>query len=286
MILILMAIACAAAASTDEAVLGYINHIPPEPHDAAVQRHATVAALRSGIPVLVHRGVRTEAPENTLEAYAAAMDLGADGVEIDIRRTTDGVLYLFHDDTLDRMTKGSGKAKEISYYELLRLTPKNVFGRATAETRVPTLAAFLVLARQRAMLLHLDVKEPGLQEAIARMFDQADMWDHVVEVNGGNADRLRPPPEGQPRDPAAPYNKVGMLYYKGWAPKWEGPEDEIVEAIRKWLPTESGREMVFCEDPRHTVKAMGRKVGEPAPLPAGIRAWWGPEGIMDTLGHK
>ncbi len=47
--------------------------------------------------VLAHRGARRRAPENTLEAYAVARDLGADGVELDVRRTRDGALVLHHD---------------------------------------------------------------------------------------------------------------------------------------------------------------------------------------------
>ena len=47
--------------------------------------------------VLAHRGARRRAPENTLEAFSAARDLGADGVELDVRRTRDGVLVLHHD---------------------------------------------------------------------------------------------------------------------------------------------------------------------------------------------
>ena len=51
-----------------------------------------------GTVVMVHRGAAAFAPENTLEAYAAALDYGADGCEVDLRRTADGVLVLFHDD--------------------------------------------------------------------------------------------------------------------------------------------------------------------------------------------
>lgn len=51
----------------------------------------------SGPLVLAHRGARRQAPENTLEAFAAARALGADGVELDVRRTTDGGLVVHHD---------------------------------------------------------------------------------------------------------------------------------------------------------------------------------------------
>src|SRR4029077_9705680 len=103
------------------------------------------------------------APENTLEAYAAAMDFGADGCEMDLRRTRDGVLVLFHDDMLDHLTDGFGTVSEVTYHELLSLKPREVYGTADGSTRPPTFAALLELTRKRAMLLHLDVKEPGLE---------------------------------------------------------------------------------------------------------------------------
>jgi glycerophosphoryl diester phosphodiesterase len=53
---------------------------------------------RSGPPlVLGHRGASRAAPENTLEAFRLARELGADGVELDVRRTSDGVLVVHHD---------------------------------------------------------------------------------------------------------------------------------------------------------------------------------------------
>src|ERR1700687_3544713 len=51
--------------------------------------------------VLAHRGACRRAPENTLDAFRVARDLGADGVELDVRRTRDGVLVLSHDPVID-----------------------------------------------------------------------------------------------------------------------------------------------------------------------------------------
>ena len=269
------------AGQTEGRVLGYINHIPQESAEARARRHRRVAQRRAGIPVMVHRGARSQAPENTLEAYAAAMDLGADGVEIDIRRSRDGILYLFHDDTAERLTHATGKVREMTYYELLAATPMHVYGRATEQSRPPTLAAFLVLVRQRAMLLHLDVKEAGLQDEIAQMFDQADVWDHVVEVNGGNAETLRPPDDPANADPNAPYNKVSLIPYKGWVPEGDYRDPDDIERIRRWLPKMRGTQMVFCRDPRPAINALGRTVPRAVSLPGNLRAWWGPEGIIE-----
>lgn len=249
-------------------VLGYINEIPPESDEQRAVRHKKIADRRQGTPVMVHRGDRTAAPENTLEAYAAAMDRGADGVEIDIRRSKDGVLYLHHDDTAGRMIPGEGKLKGMTYYEILSRGMTKTFGTANKETRVPTLAAFLALARQRCMLLHLDVKEAGLQEEIERMFDEADIWDHVVEVNAGNAERLRSHP------------KVKLLPYKGWWPEGKYAEDP---AAAKDVMGRDGV-MVFTKEPGAAVKMLKKPVPPaPVPLPKNLRVLWKPEGPAPQL---
>jgi len=156
--------------------------------------HLRIAARRAGTIVIVHRGASAFAPENSLAAYAAAMDYGADGCEVDLRRTRDGVLVLFHDDMLDHLTCGFGAVSQLTYVELVALRPQRQSGRALYGG-APTFAALLELAGQRAMLLHLDVKEPGLEDDIARQFDDADAWDHVVSINTYNTARLRTHPK-------------------------------------------------------------------------------------------
>lgn len=255
----------AGCASPPGAVLGYINEIPPESAEARAQRHGLAAARRTGLPIIVHRGVSKIAPENTLEAYAAAMDCGADGIEIDIRRSRDGVLYLFHDDDLERLSNATGPVSRLSFYELLRVTPKEVYGPATRETRPPTLAAVLALARERAALLHLDIKEPGIQDDVAAMLDQADVWDHVVEINDYNSDRIRSAP------------RLKLMPYKGWV-----PEDADLPTIRAFLnDAQRQHQMVICDDPRPAVAALGRAPPrtDRHALPPNLRAWWSSSGL-------
>jgi hypothetical protein len=249
-----------ANAAGGEAVLGYIDRVLPESPEARAQRHKRVAERRKGTIVMVHRGATDFAPENTLEAYAAAMDYGADGVEIDIRRTADGVLYLFHDDTLDRMVAGSGKGREHTYYELLNMPFHNPHGMANEKTRIPTLAAFIELARRRAILIHLDIKETEAQDRIVELFDQADIWDHVVHVNPYNSDKIRE------------HVDLDLYDYKGWVE--EAGDVSKPEVARRFLDREG--KMIFCHnDPRRAGKLLGRPE-EPAvvPLPEKIRRLW------------
>ncbi|XP_077980201.1 glycerophosphodiester phosphodiesterase 1-like [Glandiceps talaboti] len=70
--------------------------------------------------VVGHRGGRFNAPENSIAAIREAKTNGADGVEIDIRLTKDGVPVIFHDSSIDRTTGGSGELKLLLFDELKR----------------------------------------------------------------------------------------------------------------------------------------------------------------------
>jgi glycerophosphoryl diester phosphodiesterase len=212
-------------------------------------RQARVAERRVGPAVIVHRGAWAFAPENSLAAYAAAMDYGADGCEVDIRRTRDGVLVLFHDDMLDRLTCGSVAVNELTHRELLALRSKRQFGRALY-SGAPTFAELLTLARQRAMLLHLDVKEPGLEDDIARQLDDADMWDHVVSINTYNTARLRQHPKFKP------------LAYKGPGLS-EKRLDMDPDAVRAQLARPG--QMIMVDDPRVAARILKREPNPSAP---------------------
>ena len=61
------------------------------------------------LPVaMAHRGFSRDGMENSMAAFRAAVDLGFRYLETDVHTTADGVLLLFHDDTLDRITDGRG----------------------------------------------------------------------------------------------------------------------------------------------------------------------------------
>ncbi|MBQ9162813.1 MAG: hypothetical protein IJX74_06000 [Clostridia bacterium] len=71
--------------------------------------------------ICAHRGFNTVAPENTLPAFGAAVALGAEEIEFDLWSTKDGVIVSCHDDTLDRVSDGTGKICDRTYEELLAL---------------------------------------------------------------------------------------------------------------------------------------------------------------------
>ncbi|HET6381468.1 MAG TPA: glycerophosphodiester phosphodiesterase family protein [candidate division Zixibacteria bacterium] len=100
--------------------------------------------------IVAHRGASAELPENTMEAYRRAVELGADAVELDVHLTADGQLALIHDDMLDRTTDGSGPVRERTVRELRRLDagakfegPDGSFPYRGTGMRIPTLPEVL-----------------------------------------------------------------------------------------------------------------------------------------------
>src|SRR5438309_1329591 len=87
--------------------------------------------------VISHRGEHLHHAENTLDAYRAAFEVGADFIEVDVRTTRDGRLVLMHDATVDRTTSGHGNVAEMTFSEI----------RALDDAKVPTLDEAMDLAR-------------------------------------------------------------------------------------------------------------------------------------------
>ncbi len=76
----------------------------------------------SGRPlVIAHQGGDGERPSNTLMAFSYAVELGADVLDLDIHSTSDGVLVVIHDDTVDRTTDGSGRVQDFTFADLQTL---------------------------------------------------------------------------------------------------------------------------------------------------------------------
>ena len=89
--------------------------------------------------IVAHRGALKWAPENTLAAFDAAIALGADCIEMDVRQTADGVLVLMHDRTINRTTDGTGAVEDLLLDDLRGLDAGSWFSEDFAGEPVPTL---------------------------------------------------------------------------------------------------------------------------------------------------
>jgi glycerophosphoryl diester phosphodiesterase len=146
--------------------------------------------------VVGHRGAGGEfaeiAPENSLAAIRAALWMGVDGVELDIRHTADDQLVLMHDSTVDRTTTGSGLVSDMTLSEVtaLPLKPENalglIYGGDFSCELVPTLSQAFALTRDQ-VFIDLDTKTDRIDLVVAAIED-ADLVDQVF-ISVGNAER-------------------------------------------------------------------------------------------------
>ncbi len=139
--------------------------------------------------IYAHRGASAVLPENTLPAFARAVELSAFGIELDVHLSRDGEPVVIHDETLDRTTDGSGAVADVDLVDLARLD-------AGGGARIPTLDEVLDLVGDA---LHVDIevkaaasadaviaaisRRPGLRVAISS-FDH-DVLRHVRRASPG-----------------------------------------------------------------------------------------------------
>ncbi|WP_306143642.1 glycerophosphodiester phosphodiesterase family protein [Roseibium sp. MMSF_3412] len=125
--------------------------------------------------IVCHRGACRHAPENTFASLEKAIELGADVVELDVRPSRDGVLYVLHDETLERTTNGSGRLSDYSSAELDLLDAGSWFSPEFSGERIPRLDAFLDACRGR-IATYVEIKE-GDPGEVRDMLAARDMLD-------------------------------------------------------------------------------------------------------------
>jgi glycerophosphoryl diester phosphodiesterase len=114
------------------------------------------------VAAIAHRGapVGGSAPEGTLAAFEAALAAGAGWLELDVRATSDGVLVVLHDATVDRTTDGTGPVEDLRLDEVRALD-------AGGGARIPTVREVVALARAAGVPILPEIKDGGLHPSVA-----------------------------------------------------------------------------------------------------------------------
>lgn len=126
--------------------------------------------------VYAHRGGAALAPENTIAAFDNGMKLGADGLELDVRLSSDGVVVVHHDATLERTTDGRGPVSALTAEELARLDAGHKF--VDGAGRFPFRGKGIGVPRLEEVV----TRYPGARLIVEMKDDSEALADGVVEI--------------------------------------------------------------------------------------------------------
>jgi glycerophosphoryl diester phosphodiesterase len=128
------------------------------------------AALTVAVEIACHRGANEYAPENTKAAAQKCIEWGVDYIEIDVRTSKDGVLYIMHDPWVNRTTNGQGMLRQLTSEEIDQLDAGSWFDPRFAGEKVPRLEPYLRWIKGKAKV-YFDVKDADLPQLIHLVYD-------------------------------------------------------------------------------------------------------------------
>ncbi|PJJ10534.1 glycerophosphoryl diester phosphodiesterase [Flavobacterium sp. 1] len=110
-----------------------------------------------------HRGAKGYEPENTLVSFEKAIEMGADGIELDVHLSLDGHLIVIHDETIDRTTNGKGVVNQLTLQELKSF-------KINEKYRIPTLEEVLDLVDQKCFV-NIELKNQDTAEKVVELIE-------------------------------------------------------------------------------------------------------------------
>ena len=171
-----------------------------------------IATVQQSPLIWAHRGASGYAPENTLLAFKKAIELGANGIELDVQMTKDGELVVCHDETIDRTSNGSGWIKDMTLAELKSLD-FSCGQKDFAGVTIPTMREVFELLAPTGLIINIELKTgivfyPGMAEKLLELTSECGFSDRVIysSFNHYTVKHIRE---------IAPKTKLGFLYADG-----------------------------------------------------------------------
>lgn len=145
--------------------------------------------------IWAHRGASGHAPENTMEAFLLADTLGADGIELDVQLSKDGVPVVIHDERVDRVSDGTGFVRDMTLQELKALNVNRVFP-AYGRTEIPTLAEVYDWLGKTELSANLELKNSvvhyeGMEEKVLRLAEEKNVAGRILYSSFNHYSMLR-----------------------------------------------------------------------------------------------
>lgn len=221
--------------------------------------------VRVPIVVVAHRGYAHRAPENTLSAFRAAIEAGADFAELDVQETADGAVVVLHDRDLMRVAGDPRRISDITLAEAKTVDMGRRAGPEFAGERIPTLAEVIALARGK-IRLQIELKYYGRDRGLARKVAgliRDEHFEDYCEVTSLDEEGLRLARRANPRLKVVALvtyalGDPGRLDVDGLSVNTQVLSDRLIRGSRR-------RGMLLyawtVDDPRAMVRLIERGVG-------------------------
>lgn len=108
--------------------------------------------------IYAHRGFSGKYPENTMLAFEKAVEVGCDGIELDIQITNDNVVVIFHDESINRTTDGKGFIRDYTYNELEKYNAAFLYGKKYGFEPIPTLDNYCKWVKDKNIITNIEIK--------------------------------------------------------------------------------------------------------------------------------
>ena len=147
--------------------------------------------------IYAHRGASEYAPENTMSSFYLGLLQGANGIETDVQITKDGVLVLFHDDMLNRVTDATGEIADYTYEEIKRI---KVFGNSVTGfyDHIVTFEQFLETFFSYDIRFAIELKKGNVEQGVIDLIKKYGI-EHKVTLTSFKFDYLKKVKEIDPK---------------------------------------------------------------------------------------
>ena len=157
-----------------------------------------------------HRGFSGKYPENTMLAFRKAVEIGVDGIELDVQLSKDGEVVICHDETVDRTTNGKGRIKDLTLAQLKQLNASAAFAGRYGVNEIPTLREYFELVKDLPIETNVELKTgvyeyEGIEEKVWALIQEFHLEDRICISSFNHFSVLR-------MKKIAPQLKFGFLF--------------------------------------------------------------------------
>lgn len=129
--------------------------------------------------VYAHRGASAYTPENTKVAFEKAIELNANGIELDLQRTKDGKIVIFHDDTIDNKSNGNGTISDYTYKELLKLDFGSWFDNKYKNEKIMLFEDFAKDFLNKDLTFAIELKDLGIEQEVLEIVNKYKVHNNI-----------------------------------------------------------------------------------------------------------